>query len=578
MRFALRSLLACPLLCGVLLAPARGADDGQLARQGQDFLTRYCSDCHGVRLEKPPLNVGSRDVLLAPRKRPYVVAGKPDASWLWQRVEDGSMPPAEARQPSDEEKQVLHDWIEAGAPFPAPAGRAFVSERDVLAAVAADLRRTPAADRSFQRYFTLAHLANNPDVSDADLRLQQQALSKVLNSLSWQPAVVPPRAVDAEGAVYGIDLRRLGWSRAGEWDEVTRSYPYGLRHDGSPNAELGDLDRDVAALAGTALACIRADWFTATASRPPLYHTLLRLPDSAGELERQLGVDFAANFRANRLARAAFLSSGVSRQNRVVERQSSRFGAYWKSYDFQTSSGPGNVLRFPLGPNFKANPFAGQAFKQAGGEIIFNLPNGLQGYLLVNDRDQRIDRAPVAIVRDPQETGGTPEVVNGLSCMSCHRRGMLGGFRDVVRTGHSLQGEAAGKVYLLYRGPDAMDRLVQQDEDRFVAAVAKAVGPFAAAGSKGAGDAREPVGAAARRYLGDLDARAAACELGLRDAGELQELLRQEPGLRELGLGPLQEGAAVKREVWERLEGTSLYQEAARVLGKGTPVVELKGR
>ena len=269
MRLALSSFLTGAVVCGVLLAPARAADPaGRLARQGQDFLTKFCADCHGTRLEKPPLKVGSRDVLLAPRKRPYVVAGKPEASWLWQRVEDGSMPPYSREQPSDEEKQVLRAWIEAGAPFPA-ARRAFTSDGDVLAAIAADLRRTPAQDRRFQRHFTLTHLANNPDVSETDLRLSRAALAKLVNSLSWQPGIVLPRAVDAEGTVYTIDLRRLGWSPAREWAEIVRSYPYGLRHDRSPDAELRDLDREVITLSGSDLPCVRADWFTATASRPP---------------------------------------------------------------------------------------------------------------------------------------------------------------------------------------------------------------------------------------------------------------------------------------------------------------------
>jgi serine/threonine-protein kinase len=582
MRFALPSLLA-GLLCAALLSPARAADaDARLAQRGQEFLRKYCSDCHGERQEKPPLDVGRRDVLLAPRKRAYVVAGKPEASWLWQRVEDGSMPPEGRPEPSDEEKQDLRAWIEAGAPFPAAAGRAFKSDRDVLAAIAGHLRRTPAEDRPFQRYFTLAHLANNPGVREEDLGLCRAALAKLVNSLSWQPGIVVPQAVDPEGTIYSVDLRRVGWSGTGEWAEIVRSYPYGLRYDSSPDAEMRELDREVVTLSGSDLPYLRADWFTAAASRPPLYHTLLRLPETAGELERLLNVGVAVNFRANRAVRAGFLSSGVSRENRVVERHPSRYGAYWKSYDFQASTGVGNIQRFPLGPDFKGNPFAPSlAFKQAGGEIIFNLPNGLQGYLLVNDKDRRIDRAPIAIVRDDKEAAGTPEVVNGLSCMSCHQRGMIGGFRDVVRTGPSLDGEAAGKVYLLYRGPDVMDRLVQQDEDRFLSALARAVGPFAAApsaGGKGAGDAREPIAAAARRYFADLDARAAACELDFEDVGQLQDLLRREPDLLRQGLAPRPEGAVVKRQQWEQVEGTSLYQEAARLLGRGTPVVELKAR
>ena len=57
--------------------------------------------------------------------------------------------------------------------------------------------------------------------------------------------------------------------------------------------------------------------------------------------------------------------------------------------DFKSNDNLGNLFRLPLGPQFADNPFPQQAFKHDGGEIIFNLPNGLQGYLLVNGKDAR---------------------------------------------------------------------------------------------------------------------------------------------------------------------------------------------
>ena len=63
--------------------------------------------------------------------------------------------------------------------------------------------------------------------------------------------------------------------------------------------------------------------------------------------------------------------------NRVVERHASRYGAYWKSYDFAGNTGTQNIFTHPLD------------FTQDGGEIIFNLPNGLQGYLIVDASGER---------------------------------------------------------------------------------------------------------------------------------------------------------------------------------------------
>ena len=43
---------------------------------------------------------------------PALVAGKPDESLLWQRIESGEMPP---KQPlGDAEKKILRDWIAGG--------------------------------------------------------------------------------------------------------------------------------------------------------------------------------------------------------------------------------------------------------------------------------------------------------------------------------------------------------------------------------------------------------------------------------------------------------------------------------
>ena len=81
--------------------------------------------------------------------------------------------------------------------------------------------------------------------------------------------------------------------------------------------------------------------------------------------------------------------SNVSLQNRMVERHCSDYGAYWRSYDFRSSDLFGNIVRYPLGPDFEGNPFANQAFKHAGGEVIFSLPNSLHGYMLANENDKR---------------------------------------------------------------------------------------------------------------------------------------------------------------------------------------------
>jgi hypothetical protein len=491
------------------------------------------------------------------------------------------MPPEEEKQrPSQEEVAILERWIKAGAPAGAGGeiARAFLTEKDTLTALRDHLRKTPAEDRKFQRYFTLTNLHNSKDVTAADLRQHQAALAKALNSLSWKAGIVLPEPVDAAGAVLAVDVRKLDWDRRDQWTSVLKVYPYGLKHDRYPDDEtVNELAREVSQLAGTDLPAVRADWFIATATRPPLYHTLLRLPRTATELERQLRVNVVDNFGRDQLARAAFATSGVSGQNRLIERHESAFGAYWKSYDFKSNDGPGNLFRFPLGPRFAGNDFAEQAFTHDGGEIIFNLPNGLQGYLLVNGKDERIDEGPIEVVSDGLKTSGTAKIVNGLSCLACHARGMKGEFKDTVRDGSALAGPARDKLRRLYLKPEDMQKLVQEDEDRFLAALDRATAKFLKVGpdrDKEIKDLPEPVGPLARLYiLREVGLEEAATELGLADPKVLQVAIQVNEALRRLGLGPLANGGTIKREVWEsRARFNSPYQEAANALERGTPM------
>jgi serine/threonine-protein kinase len=209
------------------------------------------------------------------------------------------------------------------------------------------------------------------------------------------------------------------------------------------------------------------------------------------------------------------------------------------------------------------------------------LPNGLQGYLLVDKDDRRINDAPAQVVEDSKRTSGSGIIVNGLSCMACHQHGMLGGFRNVVQPHAALPAAAAAKVERLYREPAVMDGLLHHDEERFLDALTRTIGPFLQVEEDRSKEVRslpEPIGPAVQRYLRELDAQAVACELGLRDARQVRRLLTGQPALLRLGLGAVVQGEAIKREVWEQAEGASLYQEAARALRLGSPEVSLKAR
>jgi serine/threonine-protein kinase len=571
-------------------APGRNQPPG-LAGQARKVFETYCYRCHGKNgSKKGKINyIVDLKQLVA---KEIVVPGKPAESVLYAKLTDAMdpMPPeGETPRPGKAEIEVVRRWIEGGAPAdaggsePKKTAEKFVSERDVLVAIRDHLRKTEALSRKFQRYYTLTHFFNNPERRD-QLPLYRAALAKLLNSLSWKAAIVLPQAVDPGQTVFAVDLRDLDWDGS-LWNAVVRAYPYGLRHDRDADESLRDLAAEVYELAETRLPAVRADWLIANASRPPLYHILLRLPRNAQNLEAMLGVNIERNFERGRLVRAGFTKSGVSTNNRMIERHEAKYGAYWKSYDFKSSKGRSNLVKFPLGPGapvFRNPQFRDQAFQHAGGEVIFNLPNGLQAYLLVNNQDQRIDEGPVEIVRDKSESSGAVTIVNGVSCMACHKRGMINeGFKEVVRdSAVGLPGPALIKVQQLYPPKGVIEKFLERDEKRFTDTVKEVVGPFLKDPFT-----TEPISSVAKPYrrgeVGPLDA---ALELGLENPKELQEAIRKNRLLQGLGLLPLVQGDSIKREVWEgpptkRITSKlSVFQIVARELGLGEPLLVMPVR
>lgn len=578
-------LVAVLLVAGPAAADDPPADPGTLAVDARAVLKTHCAGCHvGAGSENgyafDALDVASMVKRHAADDPPVLVPKDPAASRIWVRAGiDKNMPPRSKPRLTAAELDVLKKWIAAGAP--APVGdkpRPFRSPFAVLKTMNDHLAAADSGARPFLRYFTLTNLHNNPTVTADELRLTRAALSKAVNSLSRQPRLAIPRAVDEHETVYAIDLRDVGWDRHGLWRLVLSHYPYGLDYAGCEDDALRTLAKEHDKLCRGELVAVRADWFVATATRPPLYHDLLRLPDTAQQLRKELQVDREANIRTDAVWRAGFQASGVSGQNRLVERHDSPVAVYyWESYDFLPRKARANLLRFPLGPPHPDNEYPKQAFDHDGGEMIFGLANGLQAYYLADGRGKRIDQGPTDVVSDGLRTSGTPAIVNGMSCMHCHKLGTIA-CTDTVRANHALSGDARDKVLRLYPPADKFAAMLKADEDRFVAALEKTVGPFLKVGrdrDKSVRDFEEPVGEVARAYRvrqgAEVDLVKAAAELGVEKPETLAEMIRGNPALKELGVLTLAAGKSVKRDDWDGIDGTSLFQDVALALRLGTP-------
>ncbi|QDV70390.1 Planctomycete cytochrome C [Rosistilla carotiformis] len=581
----IRSLpLALGLICS-LSAMGVHAADPDLAVRAAGILKSRCYSCHGVKFEVPGFDVLNHATLVAQPAdaMAYVTAGDLDESMLWQRVAvDQDMPPKVVKNKvTEQELEVLRQWIVAGAPAATYTGREFIDEADVLRAIRNDLQEMPPENRLHQRYLSLHAISNNPRYTDADLRLYRAAVVKLLNSVSRRSRIVQPPMVDApaerstEGTVFRVDLRDFGW-KASDWQTALQGYPFGLSwNDNKLQGYSKDIEQLVGSLSFDGIAYVRADWFVTKASRTATYHALLNVPETVEALEAQLGVDPQQDFLQDRLIRAGFAGSGVSHQNRLVDRHEGSVASYYyRSYDFDKAFGRGVLFRFPLGPRFTGNPHDQFAFEHAGGEIIWDLPNGMQGYMLIDADGKRIDKGPIEIVRDMREIAGTPEIVNAVSCIGCHRHGLLD-YRDMVSGSQSLTSDARTKVDALFTRPDRLQEILNSDRDRFLASLKRAIGPYVQlheASEKAITEFPEPISTVAKWYDQDMSLADVAAELGFEDATELGPTIQFNQKLKDLGLAPLASESTIPRRMWDTQQESpsSIFQRTAVALGVGS--------
>jgi serine/threonine-protein kinase len=565
----------------IAAAAAEGKPDGAaLAAQVKEILRNRCLECHGGSATQEGIKVLDHGLLI---EKEVVLAGKPDDSPLFRSVieadEDVRMPKGSPALPATE-VAAIREWILAEAP-PFPADVAIPSEtrKDaglqqlvgvdyVLKQILQHQNKLPTpGERRAVRYFSCNHLLAR-GATQEELEIQKDALNKAVNHLSREPRIVPVTVVDPAGTIFALDIRQVGWDKlpfqivekgqlgqkanVNFFDLVLLEYPYGVIYEDSETFDA--IVRDYLNPAGTIrpIPYIRSDWFCSVATQPPLYHDLLQLPHDLPTLEKELGVDVQKNIDDHVVKRAGMQVSGVSRNNRAVERHPGPHGMYWKSIDYATSKGQENLFTDPV------------HLQGTGGEMIFTLPNGLQAYYLATGKGERLDAAPTDIVTDKFAEDKT--VRNGLACMRCHDEGMKN-FEDTIRPAIQALPGSGGidkrTVLALYPPQAEMNAHLKHDREQFMAALNKALGKP---------QVREPLIPVSQRFLdAPLQLASAAGELGLADAADLKSIFKS-PAFTALGLVPLANRGVVRRDMWE-----DYYDQTVRSLGLGIPVVPFDG-
>ena len=518
-----------------------------LAQEVSAIFQQNCLNCHGPSGSFKEALLLNRTALVDTQ---VVIPGNPESSEFYKRLlgptENGPQMPLNLPSLSQEAIETIARWITAGAPdWDVQYDINFIKTDAMLDTMRTHLESLDPFDRPSARYFTMTHL-HNAGESPETLSDYRIALSKLINSLSWKFEITNPTPIDEAQTIFYIDLRRYEWNNIGTdvWAQIEQKYPYDIAFD--PETQAGLLEKLTQLQTETAstVPFVHVDWFLATASLPPLYHDILGLPQTDRLLETQLEVDVANNIRnapGINVWRAGFNDSGVSTNNRVVERHTSRYGAYWKSYDFAGSVGSQNIFTHPLD------------FTHDGGEIIFNLPNGLQAYLLVDANGNRLNDAPINIVSNP--AASDPTVRNGLSCIGCHTQGMKK-FEDTVRAAIEQDDNPPynkEQALRLYPEQSVLNELLQKDTQRYQQALEKIGGPFADDASRQRffkQHENEPVQRFHEAFQAPLDASHAAAAVGL-ETTEFLTQIREKQSLKNLGLQTLTDAnGTVKRDAW----------------------------
>lgn len=492
---------------------AAGGGDPALQAQADSILDQHCRSCHGRGMtNQRSFFTGSIEELA--RDRGAVLPGDHRQSLLYDTIASNRMPTGRLPRVNAEELDVLVRWIDGLAPSQSVVASLDTDSAQIslprfvggdllslTTAAVRDISDVSELDRSYIRYFSFANIPL-PEVNCAaegalrnPVHYMHAGLNKFLNSVSRGPALVPVTPVDhTDGALVRIDIRDYGWSEADWralsvadytqgaaeagfsaqiWAELAPRYPFAL--DPSSDAMLGVL----AGYAQAQVPILNADWFTRHASEAPFYDLLLRLPDTINALEARMGADVNREISNLRVIRAGFTAqhSGVSDHNRMLERFDLPSGGYyWKSYDFAGSDGRQSLILHPDGPaELGRTPSGTVPFEHDGGEMIFSLANGMQGYYLSEADGRRLSEGPTSIVSFRERPVGQGiEIVNARSCFTCHDNGIIpkrDQLRDYIQSNTSFDRMQREALLRLYPDQETLDSFYRRDTETFLRAL-----------------------------------------------------------------------------------------------------------
>lgn len=419
----------------------------------------------------------------------------------------------------------------SGGPQTPPVSCNAVIDQDSLyQTINADLAGLDVEDQPFARYLSLADLSN---ACTGSLDADRAALSKLINSLSLSATLTQPVAVDADETLYRIDLRDYDWDRQIEvggkrfddaWEALIASSAYALPF-------VGDDADDAVSDTGTTVPVLFGSAFVAAAASAPLYYALLGVSaDLDDQLSNELGIDVAADRADGETVRAGFVADGQDGETQFLAERFDlevRAGVAWQISEFG-----GDLFEDPLG--------------NASGEreLVFTLPNGLQGHI-VADANGRV-RNDSNVVIDLEAANLRARVADSYFRLRAQGVEVQDEVRPFVLANPGDFDQAERNAILaVYPAADDLEALLDADRSNFLAASLSRLG-------QDIDDAPEPVSQTFANFSAEVDLATAAGELMVTTDELLQNLALLDPALGVL------DGGSIDRADFTQLYASSV--------------------
>jgi hypothetical protein len=184
-----------------------------LGKEVKQILEQNCGRCHeGTKSGDMDYILNLRELV----KNNKVKPGVKEDSQLYVRMQQQSMPPAYERvqRPTFGQIDQVGQFIDELPPTLFGADDTcetlpFITQDEQIALMAQDISRLDAREQPFTRYLTITYSSNSGGCEGERKELERQrfALFKGINSVSTDPVVARPEAIDSGKTIYRIDIR-----------------------------------------------------------------------------------------------------------------------------------------------------------------------------------------------------------------------------------------------------------------------------------------------------------------------------------------------------------------------------------